>query len=388
MHEVLDAVNVWAEIDLSAVDHNVQRLKRYLTPGTRLLVPIKGNAYGHGAVPLAQQVLKSGADALGVARLGEAIELRRAGIDAPVLIFGYTNAAFGSDLVAYDLITTVYSLEHAAALSAVGVARGKKLKVHIKIDSGMGRLGLVVDELMGASVSAPQQSGVLETVEEITALPGLMAQGIFTHFSAADDPDNELTALQFQRFHALLEQLQARGIRFPLRHAANSAAIINYPCTHLDMVRPGIAVYGLAPSTAENSLDLRPVMSLKARVIQLKSVPGGFSVSYAGRYRTAAPTVVATVSIGYADGFFRCLDSKGVMLVRGRRAPVIGRVCMDLTMLDVGHIPDVALMDEVVIIGRQGDECISAGEIAEQVGTIHYEIVAAVSARVPRFYHH
>jgi len=266
--------------------------------------------------------------------------------------------------------------------------RNVRIQTHIKIDTGMGRLGLLADDMALRMESGEQLQVVINDILAITALPGLEVEGIFTHFANADNRNKDHAKIQLSRFTQLLEHLKKQSYQVKYRHAANSAATIELPESHLDMVRPGIAQYGLWPSDEmdKSRIDLRPVMSIKSRVIQVKEVGADFAVSYGSTHVTSRPTRIATIPIGYADGYDRILSSKGHMLVRGVRAPIIGRVCMDLTMIDVGHIPDVRLEEEVVILGSQGDETISADEIAKQVGTINYEIVSSLTSRVPKTY--
>jgi alanine racemase len=290
-------------------------------------------------------------------------------------------------LIDYELTQTVYSLSTATALSEYANRKGKKITVHIKVDSGMGRLGFLLEDIHTTPNDTPRNHPVRE-IEAITRLAGLTVEGIFTHFATADSADKSYANLQLDRFLALLNRLQKEELEPPLRHAANSGALINLPESHLDMVRPGIASYGLYPSDEINKsiVDLKPVMTLKSRIIHLKKVPPGFNISYGITYQTKAHTTIATIPVGYADGFNRLLSSRGYMLIHGQRVPIVGRVCMDLTMLDVGGISGVALEDEVVIFGEQGVEAIRADDIAASIGTINYEIVSTITARVPRVY--
>jgi len=379
---------IWAEIDLKAIAANVGELRRLTAPGARLMAVVKANAYGHGAVEVARTALANGAEWLGVARLGEAIRLRQAGLDAPLLVFGFTPPPDAGKLMEFNLRQSVYSLATARQYSSAAVARGSRIKVHLKVDTGMGRLGLVPAALAGNSEGDAAGSELVREATAMAGLPGIDAEGIFTHFAASDSADKSSATRQLALFHDVIDRLRAHGLDFPIRHAANSGALMELPDSHLDLVRPGIALYGLAPSPEVDMtrVHLKPAMKLKARIIHLKSVPSGFSVSYGMTYRTPGPTVIATVPAGYADGFRRRFSSQGQMLVRGRRAPVVGRVCMDLTMLDVGSIPNVGLEDEVVIFGQQGEGCIPADEIAQALGTINYEVVCDVAARVPRIY--
>lgn len=360
----------WAEIDHGAIAWNVAALRRRLQPGTRLLVAVKSNAYGHGAVEVARSVLQHGAFALGVARLDEGIALRESGIGAPILVFGPTPAAYADELLHHQLTPTVPGLDEARALSAA-LPAGRRLAVHLKVDTGMGRLG--------CSAQDPGQApAVAREAAAIAALPGLRLQGVFTHFACAETPELGATAAQFGSFQAVLAAMARLGVRPTLRHAANSAAILNSPETHLDLVRAGIAVYGLA---APPGHGLRPAMTLKTRIVQLKEVPAGTTVSYGMTHRTGGTTRIATICLGYGDGFDRAHSAIARMLVRGGIAPVVGRVCMDLTMLDVGHIPGVAVGDEVEVFG--GRE-VTADTAAAAIGTIPYEVVTALTPRVRR----
>jgi len=378
----------WAEIDLKALAHNYHELRRVTAPGAGMMAVVKADGYGHGAVPVAQVALASGATFLAVARFDEALRLREAGITAPILLFGYSLPEYVGDMAANDIRASVGSLASARRLSGKALSIGKRLKVHVKIDTGMGRLGLLSVPMPG---NPAQDEGPPDTVLEVltvASLPGLEMEGIFTHFANADAADKTHAREQFARFTGLLRALEKAGLEIRFRHAANSAAVIEMPETHLDLVRPGISQYGLWPSDQvdRTRIAIKPVMTLKSRVIQVKSVGSGFAVSYGSTYRTPRPTRIATVPVGYADGFHRMLSSKGHMLVRGCRAPIIGRVCMDLTMVDVGAIPGVEPEDEVVILGRQGDETISADEIASLAGTINYEVVSSITSRVRRMY--
>lgn len=383
-----DTPLIWAEIDLDAVAANVRELRRVTRPEARLLVAVKANAYGHGLVEVARQALESGADALGVARMPEALALRDAGIDAPVLVFGFTPPSDVEALVRHDLIQTVYALKTARAYAELIGKSGGRLKVHLKVDTGMGRLGILPDSRRYVEPGMDISDHAVRAVLDIAGLHELMLEGIFTHFASSDSADKRFAEEQFDIFMAFLDQLKRSGLEFEVRHAANSGAIIDMPHTHLDMVRVGVSLYGLYPSgeVDKSRIDLTPVMTLKARIAHLKKVPAGFPVSYGMTHTTQAPTTVATVPVGYADGFNRRLSNRGHMLVRGQKAPIIGRVCMDLTMIDVGHIPGAAVEDEVVILGRQANEAITADELADLLDTINYEITSAITARVPRVY--
>jgi len=388
----MNAINtpplIWAEVDLSAVAHNVRELRRCADPKAKLMAVVKANGYGHGAVEAARTALANGAEWLGVARLPEAIPLREAGFGAPILVFGYTPPADAGRLIDYDLRQSVYSPAVARAYSEAAAARGKRIRVHVKVDTGMGRLGMVPAALFGQAPGHAVGEDFIREATAIARLPGLDTEGIFTHFAASDSSDTSYAERQLALFLEVLSALRAAGLEFAVRHAANSAAVIALPESHLDLVRPGIALYGLRPSDEIDltGISLQPAMALKTRIVHLKSVPAGACISYGMTYRTPSPTVIATIPAGYADGYRRLLSSRGEMLVGGRRVPVVGRVCMDLTMLDVGTVPGVQVEDEVVIFGKQGGESLSADDIARVLNTINYEIVCDVTARVPRVY--
>ncbi|MEG6615044.1 alanine racemase [Peptococcaceae bacterium 1198_IL3148] len=366
---------IWAEVDLSAIAHNVGEVRRVVKPQAKVMAVVKANGYGHGAVPVAKTALANGADCLAVARLGEALVLRKSGITGSILLLGYTPPEQYQELIANDLTQTVYTLPMARELNSAALKMGKQLTIHIKIDTGMGRLGFIPDE------------NSLAEIEQIKQLPQLNVEGIFTHFAKADAWDKAYVNLQFERFTTFIDKLSQRGIKFKLRHAANSAAIIDHPDTHLDMVRAGIMMYGLYPSSEVNRdrVILKPAMALKTRVAHIKRLPAGNHISYGCRYCTEMETTIATLPLGYADGFTRMLK-KGEVLVAGQRAPVVGSICMDQCMVDLGSNQTVQTGDEVVVIGCQGDCCIPVEELAEKLGTINYELVCMVATRVPRIY--
>ena len=377
-----------AEVDLNAIAHNVSELRRITSSAARLMAVVKANAYGHGLKEVARKALQNGAAALGVARIDEGIQLRKAGLDAPVLIFGHTPPTLAHNLVEFDLTQTVFSYKTAEPLSRTGIDCGKKIKVHLKVDTGMGRLGLLPDRARSSSPGSQINGPAMSEVESIARLPNLELEGIYTHFATADISDKSYAQKQFKMFMDFLDRLRRAGLEIPLKHAANSGAIIDMPETHLDMVRAGISIYGLYPSDEvhKSRLSLRPAMELKAPIVHLKKVPAGFKISYSSTHETEKPTTIATVPIGYADGLNRLLSSRGHMLVRGHKAPIVGRICMDHTMLDVGHIPEIDLADEVIIFGKQGELSITVDEIASTINTINYEIVSTIMDRVPRIY--
>ncbi|MCD4721264.1 MAG: alanine racemase [Desulfobacula sp.] len=370
---------VKACINLDAIQKNIQNLKQMTDKNSKFMAVVKADGYGHGAVRVAQKALQSGADWLGVARLNEAVELRNAGINAPILVFGYIHPSQAAIIKDLDLVTTVYGLNMAKALSNEAKLLNKPVKVHLKVDTGMGRVGMVIK---------PAKKQVLKKIQEIVKLPGIALKGIYTHFAAADSKDRTYTDLQIELFASLLEDLKKNGLELSTCHAANSAGIIEFPRSHFDMVRAGISIYGLYPSCEvdQTKIKLTPAMTLKSIVTAVRDVPKGFYVSYGMTHETQRQTRLASVPIGYADGFSRQFSSNCVMLVKGHRASVVGRVCMDQTMIDVGNIPDVTPGCEVVLIGSQGDETLGADELANRVNTINYEVVSALTARVKKIY--
>jgi alanine racemase len=359
----------WVQIDLDAIAHNVRRLRAIA--GVPLMATLKADAYGHGALRVARTALASGAAALAVATLGEARALREAGIAAPILIFGYTPPWQAREAVALDLTCTLFDHDGARALAEAAAALERPAKAHIKSDTGMGRLGL-----------PPEQVGPF--LRALRALPQLRIEGLYTHFASADSPDETFAQAQLTRFQRLLAELEAAGLRPPIAHAANSAALLRFPAARFDMVRPGIACYGLRPS-ADTPLppDFRAALAFHTEIAQVKAVPAGTPISYGGAFVTGRPALIATIPAGYADGLRRSPPWREV-LVRGQRAPIVGRICMDYAMLDVTDIPQVKRGDPVVLIGAQGGDTITAGEVAEWLGTIAYEVVSTILPRVPR----
>jgi len=364
-----------AEIDLAAFRHNMDAVKKLINEKSRVIAVVKGDAYGHGAHVIAPEALKCGAEYLAVARLNEALDLRMGGIDAPLLLFGRSSPDYTEYYFKHDIIISTHSLEAAAGLSDEAVKLGRKLRVHVKIDTGMGRLGMV-------------NGHEADTIKRINDLPGIRVEGVYSHFANADASDKSDAESQLHKFLEIKEKVIPCFTEAPLFHIANSAAVMELPESHLDMVRPGIMLYGLYPSSEmdRERTSLKPVMSLKSQISQIKKVPPRFPVSYGSTYVTDRECTIATVSAGYADGYSRLLSSRGEMLVNGRRAPVIGRVCMDLTMLDISHIPGAAEGDKVVLFGAEGEEFLGADEIAEKTGTISYEVVSGITSRVPRAY--
>ncbi len=361
----------WAEINLDAVAHNVQLAKANLKPTTKLCAVVKADAYGHGAVRVAQEAARNGADFLAVALLQEAVQLRDAGIDTPILILGAMLPEVAELVVRYDVSHAVFDEERLYALNAAALRLHKRARVHLKVDTGMHRIGVHVrDAGRFARLAA--------------SLPGIELEGVFSHFATADSDDKQYAAWQFARFRQALALIEAEGIKIPLRHIANSAALTELQEYQLDMVRQGITLYGLHPAHMLDCYkDFEPVMSFKTRVAFVKDVPAGATVGYGRTCTLARPSVIATVPVGYADGISRHLSNKGYMLVNGRRAPIVGRVCMDQVMLDVTDLDGVRMGDEVLVFG--GRE-LPIEVVAQWADPICDEIVCAVSPRVPRQY--
>ena len=373
---------IYAEIDLAAFRHNLSEIRRVTSPDSEIIAVIKADAYGHGVIDIAKEAIASGINFFAVARMNEAAVLRNAGIDAPILLFDDSRTYGADKYIDLDIRASVNSMEDAEFFSESATGCNKKLKVHIKIDTGMGRLGFLADGLTSGSGEPP----LSEKIKKISQLPNIEIEGIYSHFANADTKDKTDANQQLAMFKRLIEELPAMPEKKPVFHMANSAAIMEIPDSHFDMVRPGIILYGLYPSDEvdRSIINLKPVLSLKSHIVHLKTVGPGFRVSYGSTFITGRETVIATVPAGYADGISRLLSSNGYMLVKGKRAPIIGRVCMDLTMIDVTGIDGVSIHDEVVIIGKQGDEEISADELAARTGTINYEIVTSLAPRVPK----
>lgn len=366
----------WAEIDLNALEHNYHTLRCMLPEGCKLLAPVKADAYGHGAVPVSKKLETLGIDYLAVACIDEGLELRRAGVKVPILILGYTDPIWAQELMDNDLTQGVFDEETAQRLSLAAVKAGKRITVHMKTDTGMSRLGLMCDE--------GELEETLETMARMYALPGLWWEGIFTHFSHADGSE-EYTMLQFTRFLDLLDRLKEKGVTFEIRHCAASAAVLNYPCTYLDMVRPGISFYGHYPDPACEGLDgpgLESLMTLKSKVISVKTVPAGTAVSYGRTHTVGRETQLAVLAIGYGDGLPRSCSDKLWVWLRGGYAKVVGRICMDQCMVDVTDLPGVKPGDVAEIYGPH----VPVEDAAALAGTIQYELLCNVNKRVSRVY--
>jgi len=362
---------------MDALAHNVSEIRRHIGPKPMLCCVIKANAYGHGAVEFAKFLENGRADWFAVSSVDEAMELRNAGIKKPVLVLGTTFEDQFEDAIEHDISLTVYTLQTAMKLNAAGERCGKAAAVHIKLDTGMSRIGF---EACEASADA---------IGTIASMPYIYLEGMFTHFACADMEGRETTEKQIGQYQFMVELLRKKNIEIPVKHCANSAGIMAYPEVHMDMVRAGIILYGLYPSEdiSHEPVSLAPVMSLKSHIAYIKTIPSGTPVSYGGTYITERETRLATIPAGYADGYFRSLSNKGAVLVRGKRAPVCGRICMDQFMVDVTDIEEAREGDLVTIMGRDGDDCLSAEEVSEKAGSFNYELVCEVSRRVPRVYY-
>ncbi|PIE36165.1 alanine racemase [candidate division KSB3 bacterium] len=367
---------VWAEINLDHVAHNLQEFRRILPSHTNVMAVVKADAYGHGAIEVAQAALQAGATDLAVALVEEGIVLRRHNITAPILLLGVSAPGTEDAVLQHDICPAIASLESAQRFSDRAQAAGKTIDFHVKLDTGMGRIGVRPEQLA-------------EFLEGLQQLSHLSMAGVFSHFSRAGERDKSYTHQQMQRFRDCLSMIQQAGFTPAVKYLANSAGTINIPESHGKMVRLGISLYGLYPSDEvdRSTVRLKPVMSWKTRVVHVKTVAPGEAISYNGMFVTQRPTVVATLPLGYADGFRRCLWIRDWhVLVQGQRAPIIGKICMDMCMIDVTDIAGVAVNDEVVLLGTQGSETIQTDDMAAALNTINYEITSLVGKRVPRLY--
>lgn len=365
----------WVEINLDAIAKNVRNIKKLIGEKKELMVVVKGNAYGHDVLEVSSVVLDNGANRLAVARLEEGVFLREAGITVPILVLGLTLKEQAELLVLYDITPAVSEFEMLEKLSKSAIKMNKIAKIHLKVDTGMGRIGIFPQEVLGF-------------IKKAKSLKNVEIEGIFTHFSVADEKDRAYTENQFKKFNKVLIDIKREGINISIKHVGNSATLLDLPHMWLDMLRPGISIYGLYPSPeVKKTIDLIPAQEFKTRIIFLKELPAGESISYGRTYITKRRTLVASLPVGYADGYNRLLSNQGEVLVRGKRVPIIGRICMDQCMLDVTELPQVEAGDEVVLWGKQGDEVISVEEIAQKIGTINYEVVHMPDKkRVPKLF--
>ncbi|MCR4643411.1 MAG: alanine racemase [Lachnospiraceae bacterium] len=374
---MLHQERVFATVNLDHIHYNIRRIRERIPKHCKIMAVIKADGYGHGAVRIAQEL--SGVDAVwgyAVATIDEALEIIEQGIGKPVLILGYTFPSTIPLAVEYGIRLTLFDMDSARLLHETAERSGKKAKVHIKLDTGMGRIGI-----------QPDESG-MEFVREVASLSGVEMEGIFTHFARADETDKSSAREQYARYSRFCDRLESEGIHIPLKHCANSAAIMEMKETHLNLVRSGIITYGLRPSEEVDvsGMKLKPAMEIKASVIHVKEVPAGTPISYGGCFVTEQPSRIATLSVGYADGYPRCLSDKGSVLLHGKRFPVVGRVCMDQMMVDVTDADEVRQGDLATLVGQDGDECITMDEFAESSQRINYEAVCDIGKRVPRVY--
>ncbi len=368
--KLIEYYRTYAAIDLDAIEHNLNELKKKINSGVLTLAIVKADAYGHGAVGVAADI-QNEVDYFGIAELGEAVELREAGVEKPVLILSYTSPYQYETLVNYELTQTIFNYDDAVALSAAAVKLKKIARVHIAVDTGMSRIGFFCNDES------------VEIVKRINDLPNIYVEGIFSHYACADTPDKSVTEQQTKLFTGFIEKIEKRGVKIPIKHLCNSAGTLTCD-EQFNMVRLGIVMYGLYPDECVNdrTLDLRPAMRIISHVIHVKDVPENSGVGYGHTYHTDKVTRIATVCIGYADGYSRALSNKGRVIINGSYAPVIGRVCMDQLMVDVTGIPDVKVGDEVTILGKDGGVVISAEELAGLADTVNYEVVCEFQKRV------
>ncbi len=366
----------WAEIDFDALKSNIKEVRRITNPEAMIMAVVKADAYGHGAVECAQTLLSNGADRLAVAFMDEALQLRKNGISAPILILGASFDEETEAIVDNDIIPSVFSYDFAKKISEYAKKQSKTVKIHIKIDTGMTRIGFV------AGVSDDK---ITDEIIKISKLDNIEIEGIFSHLSTADEENTDYTYLQFNRFMKVCEMLRTKGLSIPIKHIANSAAIMMFPDMHLDMVRAGIILYGLYPSDEVDTsrINLKKVMTLKARITRINDICDNRGVSYGKTYITKGNTKIATVPIGYADGYTRMLSGKAKILVKNQPVDVIGRICMDQCMIDVTNVHNINTGDEVIIFGA---DTVTVDTLASWLGTINYEIVCMISKRIPRIY--
>lgn len=368
---------IQAEIDLDAMTYNLEHIKKNLAPGTQVIAVLKADGYGHGAVPLARRIQKDPEIwGIAVATVEEGEELRNAGITKPILILGYTYQEDYQKIANLDFRPAVFKLSMAKELSKAALEAGKTLKIHIKIDTGMTRIGY-----RDVKKDVPE-------ILEISKLPGIEIEGIFTHFARADEADKTPALVQYEKFQEFIRALEQEGLHIPMKHCSNSAGIIRMQEANLDAVRAGIILYGLYPSkeVEREPVPLKPLMSLRSHIAYIKTVEPGAEISYGGIFTTVRETRVATIPVGYADGYPRGLSNKGSVLIRGKRAPILGRVCMDQFMVDVTEIPEAEELDQVTLLGKDGEDCITMEELGELSGRFNYEFACCISKRVPRVY--
>ena len=366
----------WAEVDLDAIAHNIKEIRKITNPNAKIMAVVKADAYGHGFLEVAKTLLENGADRLAVAVLQEGKQLRSRGVTVPILILGASGEEAVEDLINFDITPSVFTYEFAKALAYEAERKEKVTKIHIKIDTGMSRIGFLAGE---------NNEEIVDEIIKISKLPYIEIEGIFSHFATSDEYDKSYTLLQYGRFMDVCNRLEEKGLNIPIKHICNSAGIMMYPEMHLDMVRPGVILYGMYPSDEvdKSRLDLIPAMTLKSTITHIKEVEPGRGVSYGKEYITDKKTKIATVPIGYADGYLRKLAKHGKMIVDGVKVPIIGRICMDQCMIDVTNVHNIDKGDEVIIFGREG---VTVDDLAEWLETINYEVSCVIGKRIPRIY--
>jgi len=368
-----DTSRTWREIKLDNIEHNYFELRKHLKSGVKFLGVVKANGYGHGAVRVAERLQSVGCDYLATATLYEALELRRSGITLPILILGYTDPEYTEALIDSNITQNISSCEMAIKMSAIAEKLGKKLRAHIKLDTGMGRLGFITNERLDCT----------DDILPLLKLNGLDIEGIFTHFAVSEIEDETYTRAQFKYFSDTVSEIEEKsGFKFKIKHCANSGATLKFPEMQLDMVRPGIALYGFAPGDSLFGFDLIPAMELKSRIYSIKNAIKGSTISYGRRFEAQSDRKIAVMPMGYADGLHRVLSNKLTVSVRGHIVPQVGSICMDMCMLDVTDVPDIEVGDIVTVFGRD----VPIEDMAKKAGTINYELLCALSERIPRVY--
>lgn len=369
----------WAEISLDNLKHNYEALRGRVPSDCRFLGVVKADAYGHGAVPVSRFLTELGAEYLAVSNIEEAAQLRRSGIRGPILILGYTPPFYAEDLAKMGLRQEVHSLEYAMALNERLKGASRRIRVHLKLDTGMSRLGFFAYDC----------EKTVDEIKCVSQMEHLLIEGVFTHFPVADTTDGadeSFTRTQFERFTAMLDTLKAVGVEPQIRHCCNSGASILYPEYALDMIRPGIATYGVSGDDLRDKINLKPAMQLRSTIFQIRDFDPLITVGYGRTYTTEEPTKIAVVGIGYADGLPRSLSGSISFLLRGKRVPQIGRICMDMCMVDISRVPEARVGDVVTIFGEDGDDCIDVTDLSRRMNTIPYEILCDINKRIPRIY--
>lgn len=370
------AERVCANINLDALENNVKEIRRVIKDDTKLMCVIKADGYGHGARKMAMELDKMGADWFAVATADEGVELRNSGVEKPILILGFTYPDQYDDLIKYNITPTVITYDNAKELSDYAAKKNAVLDIHVKLDTGMSRIGIMIDDQ------------TVDVLIKMSQLGNVRIQGIFTHFACADERDKSITYRQIEKYNRVIGELEGRGLHIPIKHASNSAGIMQFPEANMNMVRAGIILYGLYPSedVDKSILDLQPVMELKSHVAYMKEIDAGLGISYGLTYVTKRRSKIATITVGYGDGYPRQLSNRGRVLIKGQSAPIVGRICMDQFMVDITDLENIEEGDEVTLVGRDGSEFISVEEVADMVGSFNYEFICVIGRRIPRVY--